>query len=110
MELNDLLGEAKLWPKKIRKLFLTKNLCHWERIVLTAFIEINGLNPVIYFEWLYLLGCLKDADARRHIQYLFRAFDEGKYACSLYGYNVAMNRYHYIDGSVRIYQNQAQRK
>ena len=78
------LGEVKLWPERIRKMFWTKNLCHWDMIVLIAFVEVNGLNPVIFFKWLDLLGCLKDADARRHIQYLFRAFNERKYARSLY--------------------------
>lgn len=47
MELQDVIGDAKEWPNKIRKLFWTKNIDHKWRPILSAFVFINGCNPVV---------------------------------------------------------------
>ena len=71
-ELQDLLGDAKLWPKKIRRLFWTKNVKHFDRIILSSFVFVNGLNPVIFLEWVELMGLCRDRAARNHFDALFR--------------------------------------
>lgn len=107
MEIQDLIGEAKLWPKFIRELFWRKRLLHWDRIVLATFCYINGLDPVILTEWIGLLGLCRDQSGIRHIQALYRLFSHRNYR--LYGYNVSHNRYEYIDGTIRHYTHRSER-
>ena len=41
----DIIGDSDKWSAKIRKLFWTKNVTHFNRFILCAFVYINGLNP-----------------------------------------------------------------
>lgn len=47
MDIQDIVGAAKLWPHFIRKLFWTKHLNHSQRPIICAFVFVNGLNPVV---------------------------------------------------------------
>lgn len=103
MNIQDIIGAAKLWPAYIRTLFWSKNVKYFHRAVLAAFIYINGLNPDIFLEWVELRKICRDKSAYKHFKSLFSDFESGKYIGKhkLYGYNVAMGEYQYIDGCPR---------
>ena len=107
--IQDVIGEAKLWPLSIRKLFWTKNLCNWDRCLLAAFAYVNGLGPNLLLDWIDLYGLCRDSSARQHIIYLLNKFEEGKYTY-LYSYNIAQNQYQYIDGRIKLYIPKSKRR
>ena len=107
--LQDLLGNCNEWPFNIRKLFQTKHLNNYQRLLITAFIFINGLDPEIFFEWCQLLGLLRDNSAYRHVRYLLDKFlNSNKYDHTIYGYSVIKNKYVYINGHTRFYNKPKQ--
>ena len=117
-EIEDLVGESKLWPFFIKKLFLKKNLNHDERRYICAFVWVNGLNPLIFFEWCELNGSLRDPSAWRHVKYHFYTYFPSKQDITcpeetkklMYSYCVHQNQYRYINGYVRYYTNRTLRR
>jgi hypothetical protein len=101
-DIQDIVGPGKLWPKKVRKLFWTKNIKHFERLIVSAFVWVNGLNPVVFMEWAEMIGMCRDRAARNHFDALFKLFDNGR-IYNLYAYNISLNRYEYLDGRPRRY-------
>lgn len=101
--IQDIVGDAKKWPVMIRRLFWTKNLTHFQRILVSAFVFVNGLNPVVFLDWVDLMGLCRDNSGRKEFESLFKAFEEGKYPTGIYAYNVTMNYYQYLDGTKRFY-------
>ena len=108
--IQDIIGPANLWPHKIRELFWKKNLKHFHRIIVCAFVYVNGLNPELFFEWCELLELGRDRPAKNHFRALFRYFDNGNCSRSLYAFNVTNRRYEYLDGTVRRYVNRQNRQ
>lgn len=108
-DIQDIIGQAKLYPKIIRRLFWTKNLSHFERFLLTVFAYVNGLEITILLEWGSLLGLWKHESAQHHVRDLTRRFSDGQYGKQYYAYNVTMGRYEYIDGTVRRYEHKSSR-
>ena len=108
MTIQDIVGEASLWPVLIRRLFWTPNLIHWHRILICTFVYVNGLNPEIFFEWVNLLQLGRDSAAYRHFRALFRLFENGR-NYTLYAYNVTNNSYEYLNGNVRFYTHKSKR-
>lgn len=102
-DIQDLVGDAKEWPKKIRKLFWTPSLQHFDRILIVAFCYVNGLASCVFLEWANLLSLGRDAAAQRHFTALFRLFEGGRYSRSLYAWNTTNRRYEYLDGTVKPY-------
>lgn len=70
--IQDIVGPAKLWPLFIRCLFWTKNLKHFERILIATFVYINGLNPTIFMQWVKTMHLARDNAAQNHFSALFR--------------------------------------
>jgi hypothetical protein len=54
--IQDIIGSASLWPTRIRRLFWTAGLRHFDRVLLCTFAWVNGLNPEVVYEWVELLG------------------------------------------------------
>jgi hypothetical protein len=73
--IQDIVGPAYLWQHTKRRHFWTLNLRHFERIMVSAFVYVNGLNPVIFLEWVDLIGLARDGPAYRHVQALFTFFN-----------------------------------
>ena len=72
---------------------------------------MNGFPPHICLEWCVITGLLSDRAGVNHVKALFRLYEAGRrYSHSLYAFNVAMNGYEYLDGSVRIYVPRQHRK
>ena len=106
--IQDIVGPANQWPHSTRRLFWTKHLEHWDRILICAFVYVNGLNPDIFLEWANLLELGRDRSAYRHFEALLRVqFPNTNYI--LYAWNVTNRRYEYLDGSVRRYVHASQR-
>lgn len=106
--IQDIIGDKSKWPRKIRALFWTRNLKHFDRCIVAVFVYVNGLNPDIFLEWAEKQFLCRDKAAFTHFQNLFKAFEQKRY--KLYAYNISNNRYEYIDGTVRIYQPKAKRQ
>ena len=107
MTIQDIIGNARLWPISIRRYFWTPNLRFFHRTLVAAFVYVNGLMPEIFMEWARLLHLCRDQAAYRHFEQLFSAFEHRRY--NLYAYNVTNNRYEYIEGRVRVYVNKGKR-
>jgi hypothetical protein len=101
--IQDIVGEAKKWPHRIRRLFWTKSINHFERLLVCAFVFVNGLNPLVFLDWVDLMGLARDSHSRKEMESLLKAFEDGKYPQGVYGYNVTMNYYQYLDGTKRFY-------
>ena len=108
--IQDIIGPATEWPHAIRRLFWTQNLQHFSRILLCAFVYVNGLNPDILYEWVELMHLARDRAAFNHIRALFRLFEHGHYSHNLYGWNVSQRQYQYLDGRIRIYKHRSRRQ
>ena len=108
VDIQDIIGNASLWPLKIRRLFWKQGVKHFDRILLATFVYVNGLNPEVFLDWARLIGLGSDMAAYRHFEALFKLLPEKNYK-GLYAYNVTMNRYEYIDGSVRKYVHASKR-
>ena len=102
-EIQDIVGPANLWPVRVRRNFWNKEPGHFDRICLCAFAYVNGLNPLVFYEWFDLLGIAYQSESFRHFRCLFRLFENGNYSRSLYSWNVSNNRYEYLDGTARVY-------
>ena len=68
--IQDLIGDAKLWPYEMRRLFWTRGLDHWERLKVAAFVFINGLEPTLFLEWVQLKGMADSPASLTHFEYL----------------------------------------
>ena len=68
IDMQKIIGDASKWPKNIRKLFWTRGVKHFDRILLATFVIVNGVNPVMFTEWARLLDLGNDEAAYRHLR------------------------------------------
>ena len=102
-DIQDIIGPAKLWPHKIRRYFWTPNLKHFERICICAFVYINGLNPIVFFEWVLLKNLNGNSTRLGEFKDLLNAFETNPSKYSYWGYNISMNQYQFLDGKPKPY-------
>ena len=107
--MTEIIGPATHWPHLIRRLFWTQNLNHFQRLLVASFVFVNGLNPVVFDEWMILMNLCRDEAAIRHFRSVSRLFEEGRHY-RLYAYNVLQGHYEYLDGTVRYYQHRENRQ
>ena len=107
--IQEIIGPATHWPYLIRRLFWTRNLNHFQRLFVCSFVFVNGLNPVIFDEWMILLRLCRDQAAINHIRSLFTLFEGGCHY-RLYSYNVLQGHNEYLDGTIREYVPRNQRQ
>ena len=87
------------WPPKIRNLFFTANLTHYQRLKVCAFVYVNGLNPVMLFKWNEHFGLVTKPDALWECRHWFKEFDMNVFKWQdMYQYKVYNHRYEFIDG------------
>ena len=99
--IQDISGPANQWPYLIRSLsgYLLRL---WYRLLISAFVYVNELNPDISLECAYILQLGRDASAYRHFEAFLRTvFPNRTY--NMYALNVTTRRYEYIDCTVRNY-------
>ena len=106
--LQDLIGKATLWPYAIRRLFWTRHISYFNRMLVTVFAYVNGLSLDALLQWVDHMFLCRDAAARTHIINLWRDFNNGRNG-HLYGYNITMNRYETVSGNVRHYVHKTKR-
>ena len=100
MTIQDIIGAAKLWPYRIRRLFWTQHIKHWDRILICVFVFVNGLNPEIFFEWATLKNLCRDRSAENHIRYLLRTFENNPQKYTWYAWNVSRGHYETLGGQI----------
>ncbi len=101
--IKDIIGPASLWPTRIRVLFWTRNLTHFQRFLLACFVFVNGLSPEDFMHWSDLMHLCRNTSAREHLLQLFQRFERGEYGGNYYAFNVSNRRYEYLNGTVRHY-------
>jgi hypothetical protein len=47
-DIQDIICAKKHWPRRILSIFWKKKCSHWERKLLSAFLYVNGLNPIVF--------------------------------------------------------------
>lgn len=102
------LWMVNLWPLSIRRLFWTRPLRHWQRILICTFAYVNGLDPEVLIEWVLLLRLLNNESGVRHIQSFFILVERGT-NYTLYSWNVSTRRYEWLDGRPRAYLPRGER-
>ena len=65
-DIQEIIGDASKWPMKIRRLFWTQGVPHFQRILLATFVIVNGLNPEQFLDWARLMHFGSDDAAYRH--------------------------------------------
>jgi len=55
-DIQDIVGPASFWPRRIRCNFWIRSLSHWQRVLTATFVWINGLNPEVFYDWCELKG------------------------------------------------------
>ena len=99
----EIVGPITDWPVKIRKLFWTKHISNFQRLILATFIFVNGLNPELIKDWISVgINLFRDKEAEKHIFYLIEQFEKQNHRYTkYYNYNVTHNRYEHVDGTIR---------
>ena len=66
----------------------------------------------VFTAWAQMMGLCRDRAAMDEMKSLLNAWEENpkKWTPSFYAWNVSMNRYEYLDGSVRVYVHKSLRK
>ena len=97
--IQDVIGDAKHWPKKIRKLFWTRNLRNFDRFLICLFAYVNGLNPLLLIEWATMKGLCRDNSAISHMKFLLEDLEEKpeKYQ-QYFAYSIMNDRYERVNG------------
>ena len=104
MDIQDIVGKARLWPREVRQLFWQKNPSHFDRLIVAAFVYINGLNLVIFIDW---LQCISEPEPiKSHYRRVLTYMEEGRYGRSLYSWNVSNGHHEYLDGTIQTYSRQ----
>ena len=103
-DIQELIGPATQWPRKIREMFWTRNIKNWARVRVTAFAYINGLPVGMLLHWGVMAQMWRgDGDRKfRHVQRLYKAMEDGK-QYRLWAWNVSQGRCEWLDGTPRIY-------
>ena len=104
LEILDIIGPVQNWPPKMRNLFFTRDLTHYQRLKVCAFVYVNGLNPEMFYEWNDHFKLIAKADALRECVNWFCEFEYNLFKWQdIYQFNVYHNRYEFIDGRVKFY-------
>ena len=99
-------GDAARWPADVLRLFESGHLNHFERFLIVVFAYVNGLPCHMLVSWCNMNNMCHDQSAKDHIIDLYGRLESGSYNDRpYYGYNVTMDRYEYIDGTVRHYKS-----
>ena len=90
---------------------------HFDRLIMCAFVFVNGCPPLVFYEWCELIGCLRDNSAWHHVKYLLEKDFPKKQenyqddvtppGGMLYAFCIHQNHYRYVDGRVRIYEHKS---
>lgn len=98
--IQENVGDCKTWPKNIRKLFWSQSPSHWERLLLGAFVVVNGLDPNIMSDWIKLMNWTKKKC--EHIMSLINNYLLNR-NYKLYAFNVGMKKYVHLDMTTHYY-------
>ena len=104
LDIQDIVGPVRKWPPKMRNLFFTGHLSHYERLKVCAFVYVNGLNPEMFFEWSEHFQLISDQEALHECKAWFKEFETAIWKWGeIYQFNVYHHRYEYIDSHVKFY-------
>ena len=97
LDIQDIIGPVHNWPPKIRNLFFTNNLTHYQRLKICTFVYVNSLNPVMLFEWNEHFRLVTKPDALRECRNWFKEFETNVFKWQdMYQYNVYNHRCEFI--------------
>ena len=101
-DICDIIGDSENWPTKIKKLFWSKNVKHFEKLMLCAFCYVNGLSLEVFLEWVDAVGLRRDESSRREMISWFNEFEtNNKKWYKIYQNNIFNHQYEYLNGEVK---------
>ena len=101
-DICDIIGDSDKWPTKIKNLFWSRNVTHYNRLILCAFVYVNGLNPEVFMEWSDVVGLCRDTTAVREMETWFQEFETNqKKWRNIYQYNIFNHQYEFLNGEVK---------
>ena len=103
LEIQDIIGNASLWPINIRQSFWTPNLRHLDRRNICCFVFVNGLNPELFYDWVRLMKLNGQTNDLGEFKTLLEAFERDPKRYKWYAYCVAQNQYRWLDGTPKPY-------
>ena len=102
-DIQDVIGVASAWPAAIRRFFWTRNLGHWDRTRVVAFVWINGLHMDLFLDWAHLIGMAEEGSAGYVHMRSLHAYIYSGVTYNLFAWNITRRRYEYLDGTPRYY-------
>lgn len=99
---QDVCGPVYLWPSNIKKIIASKTLKYQERLKLTTFLYVNGLQDAS--EWMNFIVDVKGNSFERYRNEIFSLF---KYYClattqnRYYAYCMSHKRIEYLNGTAK---------
>lgn len=99
VDIQYIIGPHKRWPSRIRRIVWKKHIRHFERILISAFFYINGLNPEVLVDFLLLRNPRRASYEIREIKNLLKKFDVDPSRYKYYGFNVCQQEFQYLNGS-----------
>ena len=110
LALQEIIGNHKFWPVVVRMIIWRQHISHFDRIVLSSFVFVNGLPPNILIEFLLLVNFSRNSGELEEIVTLLRAFESDPHRYTYYAYSVTNRRYEYLSGGVRLYHKKENRE
>ena len=102
-EIQNVIGNAKQWPKWIRSIFWTANTDHKHRPLLVAFAIFNGMPPSMLLAWIDKKKLARDNAAFREFHGYIKAFkNEPEKWKDVYTFCLHNEEWYYLDGCKRI--------
>ena len=95
------MGDAKLWPKDIRRLFWTKDLELWQLVMLCVFTYVNEMDTQTFLEWIDMNDLCIDGQTRFSIGEMADVGTQGGWnddIATLFSYNVQERCLMTLDG------------
>ena len=102
--IQDLIGNASRWPKKIRALFWKKKPKPLGENSSLSFCFPESYKPRYFFEWVDVYRMCDNEKDTKHMKALLDYFKQGRYIRSLYAWNTTTNRFEYLDGTPAYYK------
>ena len=109
LDIQDIIGDHTKWPARIRIIIWKKSVAHFDRILLTTFAFINGLNLTVLIEFMLLVNRRREPGQLEEVCSLYQSFNQDTSRYSYYAYNVSNGRYEYLTGLVRKYDQKSLR-
>ena len=106
-DIVDLIGgPVESWPRKILARYMKSAYNCSDRFSLCIFNYTNGFDNKVFLEYALAKGTLRDQAAVQHIQNITQILEKREeHLDEWYSFNIVENRWTYLNGKTKFYQN-----